>query len=615
MAIGNIISDLKGLVSTFTNIFGGASDKNYPTTNVEKITNQPKYSNKDWRLSRGYAFQVVEVDDRGGVIGNGDTKTNDAIDWKEHRLQINPQELTQDEVFAITVTPTLRGVIVEHHGVTLKDITISGTTGVSPLRREGGADARSGSPVLQSGHSGYEEFHELRSYFRVYAEAKRLGSQTGHQLRMQFKNFKDNEFLFVEPMKFSMKRSASKAFLYDYVIQLKAIGVATFAPKTSGGLLGALESIDDTIDTVQGYMQLGQQVISGGIGIIRRFDSDVKNTILNPLRAISAALIALKGGRAVLSDFGISRKFISDFNNEVKRIENNFNDAIGRNMTAFNAASGRTPTLSGTTRPSTYQELQILNGLGAIKKGNALLLAQDEKLFNEDVSAGNKRVTDIYSDKITIDTPNSVREKSIDGNDTIHTIATRELGNPDRFRDLVLLNNLKPPYIDAAGGPGVLKPGQKILIPQNKSNSEGGVVKNKEYNITTGMSSGEKALGVDIRVTDEGDLAISNIKDLDLVGGMDNMSQAVALKLYYEKGSLKRHPEVGTNLQIGRKVKSNNAKEAQEDIIRSFLSDSRIDALPYIDVSQEGSTTNINMLVKLRNLEQPVPIPLKLNNG
>ena len=55
----------------------------------------------------------------------------------------------------------------------------SGTTGLSPLRKEGGADKSTGAPIMASGHSGYEEFNELRSYFRVYVEKKRLDASKG----------------------------------------------------------------------------------------------------------------------------------------------------------------------------------------------------------------------------------------------------------------------------------------------------------------------------------------------------------------------------------------------------------------------------------------------------
>lgn len=609
MAFGNIISDIKGIVGEFTNLFGKAAPKKYPeeigSSNIkaQEVTNFiTSYENKDWKSSRGYAFQVYRVQPNG-------TK-EDAPGWLEFRLQINPQEMTQDEIFAIEVTPTFRGVLVEHQGTILKDITISGTTGVSPNRKEGGATANSGRPILSSGHSGYQEFHELRSYFRMYVEAKRLDKREKGELRMVFKNFKDNEFLYVEPQKFTMKRSAKSPFMYEYTIQMKGVGNAISVKVEPKGLF---EKISDILEDVQDYFNLGTKVIAGAAGILLRFERDIQSTVLNPILSLQQAIAAIQGGKAlVLSNFGFTRAKIDSLRREVERVEANFGDGIGRNNSSYNNMVGRTPTLVGTTgRQSTYQELQILNALGALKKGLIMLASQQDTLFEQDVFSLNSGVASTYNDKFALQNPNSVRTTQIGGGDDIQTLALRELGDPDKFREIVILNNLKPPYIDEAGGPGVLKPGDKILIPQvNETIS--GITRNKEYNITRALSEAEKSLGVDIRINDDADLAISNIKDLDLVAGVDNMIQAIAIKLALEKGSLKRHREIGVGLTIGRKS-PNAIKEIRDDVVSTFLADSRVSQIPYVDVRQEGGTLFLNLLVKLKDVEQPVPIPIKLN--
>ena len=612
MAIGNIISDIKGAFESVLNIFGlGDNSLNYPNAPVDPktVTNIPKYNDKSWQSSKGYAFEVRLTDQNGA--------TKPAPGWKEFRLQINPQELTQDEIFAIEVTPTFRGVMVEHHGTIMKDITIAGTTGISPMRRDGGASFKSGDPILQSGHSGFKEFHEFRTYIRMYVENKRKESAVDKrkqgELRLVFKNFKDSEYLFVEPIKFTMKRSASRPFLYDYNIQLKAIGVASdITPKQPT----FFESLDNVLEDIQGYFELGSKVINGGIGIIRRTERDITNTILNPIRAISLALIAIRGGQLVnLGLAGITRRFIDSLNREIQRVENNFNDVIGRDMNAYNGAAGRTSTLVGTPRQSSYQELQILNGLNALKKGLVLLASQQDTLFDKDVFQTNADVANQFSNAFTLDTPNSVSDTTILDDDNLQSIAGRELGDPDKYRDIVILNNLKPPYIDSAGGVGVLKPGQKILLPKGGANFGATLPKNKEWNITRQLQEQEKHLGIDIRIDDNGDMAISNIKDLDLIGGMENMVQVVGLKLLLERGSLKRHPEIGTGLQIGRKTRSSELDELRQEITSSYGQDPRVESIPFIELTQESGTLQINTVLKVRNVDRPIPIPLTLNNG
>lgn len=795
---GNIIGDVTGAFNSVKNFFGGASGKKKYDEggNARIFTNVPEYSSGDWRESRGYAFQVYQVPRQGDAVP--------ADGWQEFKLQINPQELQQDEVFAIEVSPTLRGAVVEHHGSILKDIVISGTTGVSPLRREGGANLGSGEPVLQSGHSGFEEFHELRSYFRAYVEAKRLDPREARgELRLVFKNFKDNEFLYVEPTKFTMRRSASRATLYDYTINLKGIGNALHVSKSDPGIFGTLDNI---LDKGTEYLDFGVKVIAGATGIVTRFERDFYNTVLTPIRLINQAAkniqvgidsifgrppkeieslaSVLAGGVPVFESAPISptitRDYIASIRTALESAEANLSDGFGISTTAYNVAVGRTSTLTAAVgREPTFQELQILNAMGAMKKGLLLFLSQQETLFEKNVFETNREILESYA-TLSLDTPGSVRTVRILGTDDIQSLAARELGNSDKYREIAILNNLKPPYIaaaptnhisnpdaetdttgwatykDAAGimpvdgsggspalsfirttgspirgggsflisksasnlqgegvsaifsielenrerahtvefryvaagefvtgdvgifiydvtnaafietdvnqivagrndfkakfqtddestsyrlifhirsasalawtlkfdeikvqrdrdGLGILTPGDNILIPQSTSAAPSGVMKGRGYNISKFLSESEKNLGVDIALTPSGDLAISNTGDLDLVAGIDNITQALAVRLALEKGSLKRHLQIGTDLQIGRKLGQNAVTEIKNQVTTSLSSDPRIDGVPFVQVIQEGGTLTVNMLVKVRQLDEPVPIPIQVN--
>jgi hypothetical protein len=578
------------------------------------VTNDPGYNDGSWRTAKSYSFNVVQV--KGSTIIN-----SPAQGWQEFELQINPQELQQDEVFAIQVTPTLRGVLVEHQGVLIKDITVSGTTGVSPLRKEGGAKSQSGNPVLASGHSGYEEFHELRSYFRAYAEAKR--QDAAGELRMVFTNRKDSESIFVEPQKFTMKRSASKPFMYDYTIVLKGIGNAEFKKQNSAAFLPALEAIDKALD----YIAYGTQVINGSIGLIRRTERDITSTLLDPLKQINLALIAIKGGKAVdLSPFGITRRFMENFEKECRRIEANFNDVLGRDTASYNAATGRVSTLRGSSgRQSTYQELKVLNALNILKKMSNTIIAQP-KLFANDPNKQSKAAEAVYQSRtlgtdgtlkyvnegnLSLSRPSNVKSIAVGGGDTLQVIAARELGDPDRFKEIVLLNNLKPPYISETGGPGVLKPGDPLLIPKaGEGGGDTGVRMNKDYEIARDLEFSKKSLGVDIRLDDEYDIVFANFGDYDLVAGIENMAQAILLKILYENGSLKRHPQIGASLGIGGKVRDLNITRA--NLLASLNSDTRVDSVPYLSLKQEGSTTIIEAAIKVVGTAQPVPVTVEV---
>jgi len=599
---------IDGLAATLGK--GQTGSPKYPSkinsVDISKFTNIPNFRDGGWKESRGYGFQVHRVKSGGSVL-------KAAEGFEEFRLQINPQELSQDEIFAIEVTPTFRGVIVEHHGQILKDIVISGTTGKSPLAREGGVVRATGRPVVASGHSGYEEFHEFRSYIRAYVEAKRVDKKDGGELRLVFNNFKDNEFLFVEPQKFTMKRTAQKSILYEYNLQLKAIGVAGAPNKANDDGYGLIGSVIDVINIATDLISQAGSIVAASAGIIRRFEQDLVNTILGPLNALETALNTAKvQGK---SSFEYTRRSLESFKTTINGVVNNMADGLGRDMTAYNDVANRTPTLVGVSgRESTFQELRAFNGLQKAKRGLSILLSEDS-LFAKDMSEANAEIEDIFNGKISLPAPNSTRSVIIDGQDNIQILSARELGDINRFKEIVILNNLKPPYIDPAGGEGVLRPGERILVPQSSEQESTGVKRNKEYEITRFLSESEKNLGVDIMLDKNNDLAVSNTNDLDLIAGVPNFSQALLIIISLEPGDLKRHPEIGLGIETGTKITTKKLADSRRRFISSLASDLRVSSVPFIELIQDGNGTIINAVVNMKNLDQPVPLPLRVTDA
>jgi hypothetical protein len=136
-----------------------------------------------------------------------------------------------------------------------------------------------------------------------------------------------------------------------------------------------------------------------------------------------------------------------------------------------------------------------------------------------------------------------------------------------------------------------------------------GVLRNKQYNITKGLSQTEKDLGVDLKINLDGDLEMSNLKDLKLSAGASNAAQALRIKLEVEKGSIPLHPSIGTNLQIGEKTK--DAFVIKTTILNSILLDPRFSSAR-VNVSVIGSTYVIDLFVQLRNTDLEIPVQLAL---
>jgi phage baseplate assembly protein W len=145
-------------------------------------------------------------------------------------------------------------------------------------------------------------------------------------------------------------------------------------------------------------------------------------------------------------------------------------------------------------------------------------------------------------------------EYAITNADTVESIAAHYLGHAARWFDIVLLNGLQPPYISETGAPGTVGIGDIIVIPTTVANPASAV----------GASDkpGLDLLGTDLALVDTAlsapgrpvvDLAIDEgtLTDLRVIGGIDNLAQAIQMRLWTESGSMPNHPKYGVRRSIG----------------------------------------------------------------
>lgn len=205
----------------------------------------------------------------------------------EFKLPITPQEITQTEDFAVSIKPTQGGTVVNHSGNKYKTLSISGTTGVAPFRGNLGVFKGTGNSIGQPDdlqfRSGYEVFQHFRMWMRSYHETK---AQKGKEdLRMMFRNYKDWEFLYVEPIKFTMKRDANKPLLYNYAIQFRVIGVFTIEKPLFDLVISKLNEVSAAAVNAYALIKKNKAVTETITGVIGDFEESMNNLKL----AIKAA--------------------------------------------------------------------------------------------------------------------------------------------------------------------------------------------------------------------------------------------------------------------------------------------------------------------------------------
>lgn len=121
--------------------------------------------------------------------------------------------------------------------------------------------------------------------------------------------------------------------------------------------------------------------------------------------------------------------------------------------------------------------------------------------------------------------------------DTLQLIAARELGDANRWVDLIAYNDLVPPFITddpTKVRDGVLLSGSMIRLPAPVS-------------VVTSTTDPERVFETDIRLND-GELGVLN-GDFDVVSGRANLHQALVHRIETERGELIFHPEYGSRVR------------------------------------------------------------------
>jgi len=556
-----------------------------------------RFRPQDYKSNQGYHFRIVRVEKSSddfatSIVGR-------------FTLQINPQNLTQDEDFAIQITPTQQGVIAEHQGSILKELTISGTTGFAPTLGLGGM-TRDGVPRGSQGISGFEQFHLFRNFIAGYAEAKK--NPNNNDLRLIFENPKDGDFFVVEPMRFRKERRTPQKTLYFYTVVFKVLGrfAEIFDISESDIVTGTFSKIKNASQAAVDFLADVEGTILASAELVGSISRDFTDTIISPLRAVNSALEAFNQGTSMVVD--LPRRTFVQLRNEAQSLKENLVELVGIDLSLYNSITNRTSTVQNPLTETTYSHHELLNAFRNMDRGLNIVLSNNEFFGIQSLADKGEYYNEQYEDGIDLPSVSTAIKKVVLQNDTIHTIAARELGTARKFKELIILNNLVPPYISTTSSTGVLSPGDSILIPNiGETDSTDIVLQNKEYPITLSLTEEERQLGIDLALDNDFDLILTNTSDFDLIGGKENAIQALRILLALQKGSLKLYPNIGTDLKIGEKLTSDKVFELQFDLIKTVLASPKFaDATFRVDI--QGGTINIDGIAQLTNFNIGIPI-------
>jgi hypothetical protein len=254
-----------------------------------------------------------------------------------YTLPIPPQDLGITTNFAASLTPTLEAVTEEWNGVVLQPISLTGTTGVAPLRdlnpsyQAGFAGIFSNTlatiNTVATGQTniqpdsdyagaqygdttGYYQFRLLQLFLQTYAVAKK--SAKGANLRLCFAIYKNESAYLVMPNSFALRRTSSDPYEYTYnlnmtawkTIDLDSLGSQVFGLDTILQDPNFFSKALNTLAQAQAAFTDIQSVMSAVKG-------DVEAFVMGPLRSTVLFLKYAKIG-AVLSAADFPAQIIAD---------------------------------------------------------------------------------------------------------------------------------------------------------------------------------------------------------------------------------------------------------------------------------------------------------------
>jgi len=157
---------------------------------------------------------------------------------------------------------------------------------------------------------------------------------------------------------------------------------------------------------------------------------------------------------------------------------------------------------------------------------------------------------------------------------------------------------------------GTVNSSKMIVIPTPGKQPGDAVPNTRVIPATQNLDRQQQAMGVDLFLTPDFDIALNGSGDFKLATGVANAVQAARIALSIEKGSLPRHPDKGLGFQVGTRQRSTNAVRSM--IENSLLSDDRFESIQAMTINFDGDVVSLNMTIKVAGGSDVIPLTFTL---
>lgn len=531
---------------------------------------------------QGYMLELIELNDPPTVL-------------QSFVFPLPPQRYTLTEPYTGVETGTeANTVVVEEYGSLTQDIQIEGTFGLR--KRSAG----------QSGElTGNEHFAAFRELFRTYGDRKKDPS-LAHKTELRWHAFREDDHFVVTVKQFEMPRDAKMARIhYVYRVSMKAIAYAdeplteTVDDETGNFFDDALRSISTAVNDALAAFQ----VINTNIVQARRKLQNIDSVVLQAAGVITAASNMLRGASDLIAyplklavsvtetiaqaaddlESAIDYATLSPVDTlmqtvvALRRLEGSFNRIASfpdRFAGGIEERIMRLEEAFAGARRLTQRD--ITDGAAGADAGTAISVAGGSAAEN---GAGLAAFS-------------SVRSIEVDRSTSLSGLAGRYGIDP---LIIVLLNDLRPPYFAPGGGPGVLGPGDTVLIPVT---SDTGASTTAGLGGASYLTAEELLYGSDWAIDEEHyrrtgrfELLVDTLHgalDAQIVRGVKCVVQGMHILIETPRGDTIYMPTLGVFRTVGVRGTIANLLLASLRLREAVLSDPRVEKIEKSSVVIDG---------------------------
>lgn len=574
----------------------------------------------------GYIFEIIDI--RAGstsasVLATLNESFNATV--TTHVMVLPPMRYTLSEPFSVTLTPAEDNqVIAEEYGHIIREITLEGTYGYGTKRVTGFAGVQSAGAAPANSH-----FLHLRKIFRDYAIRKK-DPVNGPYTRMIFHSLREDDHFVVIPRSFETPRDAKRGRIhYDYRIKLAVVGTSARVFEEDQGIFGMFDDAIQAVGEVIADSRAFFAELNVAIEEIKTRVRDIENILFNTAGLINDIH---KFGR---NNASFIRQSPKSFKNTLARVEEAsiaLNNAIWAD--SLTAADFDTPERK-STRLHANQLAKMEQALTTMTMFEESFLepsstvakrqyAGENSLTRTDIErgeagAGIGSLTRIQGGSAKSSAGLQISDATGFINVVVKKGTTiRSLSSTYNVSEetIIFINDLRPPYIAAGGGPGIKKPGDTVMVPVPEAGSGSNSTTTSPY-----MSPEELAYGSDLlldpELMEQGlfDLKLNTTHgstDVERVKGVKNVVQGLQIILQTEKGNTVHVPTVGLRKPIGLQGTLQEQLFATTAIQDGILTDPRVAEIASNNVSLVNDVLYMNVTPVLKssrsgiNLQVPI---------